>query len=302
MVDGWLKMYKHLLERGNYTSNMIWNADETFLFPGKGRVKLLGCSGGKAPLQARLDKSKHMTLHLCVSAAGKAMKPMIIFPLKRMPVLTEASANYFSGAAQAKGWMVKKLFRKWLKETFVPAINAEREQMNDPTARALLVADGHSTRADPKVLDILVENDIDCIILPAHSSSILQPLDLSVNGEFKRLLSTLYHPLQNATAEERRLYLVEQSRLALNTVLTELHICKGFTATGLWPFDKTKALGSDLVSDTPAVMPAALRSTRRRASDISATILVDGTPYNRHHRHAALRNIVHDAEGLSPGY
>ena len=50
---------------------------------------------------------------------------------------------------------------------------------------AVLVADGHKSRYDVETLEILHNADIDLLIIPAHTSHILQPLDLRLNGLIK---------------------------------------------------------------------------------------------------------------------
>jgi len=51
--------------------------------------------------------------------------------------------------------------------------------------RAVLLADGHKSRYDIEIFDMLRDADIDLLIIPAHTSHILQPLDLRLNGLIK---------------------------------------------------------------------------------------------------------------------
>jgi len=48
-------------------------------------------------------------------------------------------------------------------------------------APAVLVVDGHSSRYNPSTLRYLRRNFIHLLVIPAHSSHILQPLDLTLN-------------------------------------------------------------------------------------------------------------------------
>jgi hypothetical protein len=60
--------------------------------------------------------------------------------------------------------------------------------MNIPTSRSLLLLDGHTSRLQYELWQSLSEQNVDVLILPSHSSQDLQPLDKSVNGEFKLYL------------------------------------------------------------------------------------------------------------------
>lgn len=53
---------------------------------------------------------------------------------------------------------------------------------NEPT---LLIYDGHSTHVQLSVIEVAKEHNITIIKFPAHSSHLLQPLDLSVFKPFK---------------------------------------------------------------------------------------------------------------------
>lgn len=80
-------------------------------------------------------------------------------------------------AASKKGWIKKDIFFNYIKDVFIPNIGEERP--------VLLVYDGHSTHVDIKVLELAVRNQITILKLPAHTSHLLQPLDLAVFKSLK---------------------------------------------------------------------------------------------------------------------
>ena len=69
------------------------------------------------------------------------------------------------------GWMKKLQFVKWLERLFIPAVKAIGGEH-------ILVLDGHSTHVSLKVIEICKENKVLVVCLPAHSSHILQPLNV----------------------------------------------------------------------------------------------------------------------------
>jgi hypothetical protein len=75
--------------------------------------------------------------------------------------------------------------------TFIPDINYKRKKLKNENQRALLILDGHSTRQQVEIWEEMKKQNIDAVIIPSHSSNLTQPLDQTVNGNFKRLLEKI---------------------------------------------------------------------------------------------------------------
>eukprot|EP01105_Mastigella_eilhardi_P000224 TRINITY_DN1026_c0_g2_i26.p3 TRINITY_DN1026_c0_g2~~TRINITY_DN1026_c0_g2_i26.p3 ORF type:complete len:114 (-),score=1.57 TRINITY_DN1026_c0_g2_i26:548-889(-) len=77
-------------------------------------------------------------------------------------------------------------------KTFLPALEQRRSRLPlGASRRALFILDGHNSRAGAKFLEAMVQHEVDVIILPAHSSHLLQPLDRTCHGVFKQKLRQL---------------------------------------------------------------------------------------------------------------
>jgi hypothetical protein len=87
-----------------------------------------------------------------------------------------------------KGWMDKVTFEDIMKLTIIPEARRIRAMNGRSNERMLLLLDGHSSRMNRELWEHFREEKIDVIVIPAHTSHILQPLDLGVNAEFKRAL------------------------------------------------------------------------------------------------------------------
>lgn len=272
-IKEFMEMYKNLLIEEGYDLELIHNADETFLFPGEERVKVFCRATDGTPTNGTGKADEHITLLLCTSAAGKAMRPLVIFPLKTLPPLTQATREYFAVAGSESGWINDDTFCRWARDEYIPEINNIRARIGKPNARALFILDGHGSRADAEFRRLMSENNVDILIIPAHSSTILQPLDLCVNGMLKRLLSMYYSPPAGADLPTRRSYLMERTRLVLGTVMTELYITSGFEQAGFWPLDVERPLKSPLLLTIPRPTPEVTTGKRKRGPDISAQIL-----------------------------
>jgi len=62
-------------------------------------------------------------------------------------------------------------------------------QPADPTQQPLLIMDGHRRHITANVIEYCVQHMIELIILPPHTSHVLQPLDVSVFLPLKRALA-----------------------------------------------------------------------------------------------------------------
>ena len=74
------------------------------------------------------------------------------------------------------GWITQDIYLEWFK-FFIKSIPPERP--------VLLIEDGHGSHITLDVIEISRRNDIHLLCLPAHTSHILQPLDIGVFKSFK---------------------------------------------------------------------------------------------------------------------
>ena len=117
-------------------------------------------------------------------ASGQMLPPMIMFE-KCWP-----SGPYLKngppGALYAKspnGYMDVELFILWFQKIFIPYTTNFRS--------ALLILDAHGSHITYELTQLAKENDIQILLLPPHTTSILQPLDVSFFRPLKTHLSRI---------------------------------------------------------------------------------------------------------------
>jgi len=71
--------------------------------------------------------------------------------------------------------MNSDLFFKWFRDTFIPHSGSARP--------VLLVLDNHESHISIEVIQLARANRIEILGFPAHTTHILQPLDVSINGQ-----------------------------------------------------------------------------------------------------------------------
>lgn len=271
---------QRILNRDKIKADMIFNADETMIAPGKRRVKVVTRAGDPRPCLPEHAKGEHVTLLLTISAGGFALKPLVIYPLKNLPDVDPELYRQFDFTGTDSGWMTRVLFWRWLKDRFVTQVDEYRAKQgyarDEP---ALLIIDGPEVHKGLDFDSLWDDHKVRVVFLPAHSSAILQPLDLNTNGVLKSLLSELFLPRVHESATDRRNRQLLDVSLALSAACCRLHILTSWRKSGLHPFDPQKPLGSPMLVENSMAKPAPKpEKGKKRVAMHSGTIISDGVP------------------------
>jgi hypothetical protein len=96
--------------------------------------------------------------------------------------------------------------------------------------------DGHGSHITANVIAQCMEHAIDLLILPLHTSHVLQPLDVSMFSLLKRALAAKTD--MASRLDYGRILHTEWTSMyirARQEAFRSLNIINGFKATGLWP-------------------------------------------------------------------
>lgn len=165
----------NLMER----PSAIWNLDETSFSKDPAKTKIVGLKGHAATRVISSTGKENTTVLLGANAQGDKLPPLIIYKGKHMWdtwVSPEAYPNT-TYAATKNGWMESHVFEMYFKKTFLPMIGDDRP--------VLLIYDGHATHVGLNIIEEARKANITILKLPAHTSHVLQPLDLAVIKSFK---------------------------------------------------------------------------------------------------------------------
>ena len=133
-------------------------------------------------------KSSTVTILGCGNALGTQIPPYFVFPGKRMlPELLNGSSVGADGDVSDSGWSNSKIFQQYL-EHFLQYI-----QRRDPSQHILLLYDGHRSHISIPVIEWGKRNNIILFVLPAHTSHLLQPMDVGCFGPLQRIYDTEVH-------------------------------------------------------------------------------------------------------------
>ena len=167
------------------------------------------------------ERGKTHTILACVSASGYALPPLMVYPKKRA-VPEKLKEDVVPGTIFCNienGWINKKIYLYWF-ELFL--------KMIPKTRPVLIIQDGHACA-----------NDIHILCLPAHTTHILQPLDVGVFKSFKANFSKTCHKY---IAEcPGRVITTDVIALLIGTAwphsFRPINTLSGFRKCGIFPFN-----------------------------------------------------------------
>ncbi|KAI0991865.1 hypothetical protein K3495_g16322 [Podosphaera aphanis] len=179
-------------------------------------------------------------------------KPLVIFKGKN-PQLSwfEESTPDSTYTTTENGWPSNMTALAWLKEVFLPQTTPEGNRSR------MLLLDGHSSHATVDFMWECKTNNVHLVVLPPHSSHVLQPLDLGVfsplKHHYRSIISDLAY-LDDATPIKKRRFLAAYNQ-ARTEALTSRVLRSSCKATGLVPWNPENGLKSSqalqLVETTP---------------------------------------------------
>ena len=252
-----------------FLPDLMYNCDETMIHAKSKRTKVFTVKNGRRPIRIKVEKAfEHITIFICVSATGESLSPVAIFPRKTLPELDPEVESYFTIALQQNGWIDGAIFRNIIYTQFIPMVDRKRAELKKPNAPALLITDGHASRSAIDADMLVSKHNIYVLVIPSHSSTVFQPLDLSVNSEFKTELNRAPRLPTDSSADMKRRETMKVARKSLRKVLNPTTIENGWARSGLWPLNPDKPLQSHFVNDALAAQLAPKAPKRKRRSHL----------------------------------
>lgn len=196
--------------------------------------------------------------------------PMFVFPrVNYRDYFIRGGPPGSVGAATKSGWMQAEEFLSFLKHFS----NYVRPSIDK---KVLVLLDNHESHLYLPGIDFCRENGIVLLSFPPHCSHKLQPLDRGVYGPFKKQINTAIDCwMKNNPGKRLSIYDVpEITTITLPLSATPKNIMSGFSATGVWPFNRTVFDDSEF---SPALVTGSGTTPGNPASDSLPEANVDKT-------------------------
>jgi hypothetical protein len=252
LISLWFKLVGDTIAKYGIIEEDIFNFDETGFQMGViSTSKVITSSDRKGrPRTKQPGNRKWVTAIEAVNARGWAIPPFIIFDGK-----LHQSTWYYTGipktwriAVSDNGWTNDKLGLEWIQHFHENTKHCKGKWR-------LLIFDGHGSHSTSEFRDFCLQNCILTLCMPAHTSHILQPLDISCFGPLKKAYDSQIENkmrlgINHITKEE----FLPAFFAAHQQTTTTGNITSGFRATGLAPFDPERVLGNlgPIIEATPS--------------------------------------------------
>lgn len=159
----------------------IWNVDECGVAEGLGHNSFV-VPDALRDFTLKKDGARRtwITIIEAISASGAFIPPLVIFKGQSVqqqwfPDVNLTKWQKWHFETSPNGWTSNDIALKWLKELFIP-----HTKPADPEEWRCLILDGHKSHSTVEFMSECFTNKIWLLFLPAHTSHVLQPLDVGV--------------------------------------------------------------------------------------------------------------------------
>jgi hypothetical protein len=184
--------------------------------------------------EAQPGRQEWLTVIECISAVGEKIPPLVIFKGENLSTtwLPQPLPAGWMWSCSKRGWTSNYHGIKWIKH-----FEAQTQgKLRSPDEYRLLICDGHDSHISADFVNFCIQKHIDLILLPPHSSHLMQPLDVAVFGPLKQALSNqISRLLRSGIVRIQKAEWVERYIEAWDKAITEQNILSGWRGAGLFP-------------------------------------------------------------------
>jgi hypothetical protein len=252
IIRGWFELVRNTIAKYGINDADIYNFDETGFMMGVISTAMVVTSSDGRTNAKRIQPGNRewVTVIQGVNSQGWTVPPFVVVAGKNHLASWYQNSGFppdWVIAVTDNGWTTNEKGMDWIrhfeKHTKARTIGGYR----------LLVLDGHESHHSDAFEEYCKEHNIVTLCMPAHSSHILQPLDVGCFGPLKKAYGRQIEDMMRA-------YIIHITkddffpafRKAHFAAMTESNIQGGFRGAGLLPFDSEKVISTlDLKLKTP---------------------------------------------------
>ena len=148
--------------------------------------------------------------------------------------LLEGKSRGADGTVSDSGWSNSEVFRGYVENHLLKYL-PERSVTNP----VLLLYDGHRSHINVGIIDLAKQQNIILFVLPAHTSHVLQPLDVGCFGPFERIFNNMSHTFMrdNCGMSITRYNICSVACPAYCKALSQENLQSSFKRSGIYPFN-----------------------------------------------------------------
>ena len=255
IIMEWFNCVQHAIFQYGINPDDIYNFDETGFAMGlTATAKVITRAeyyGWRSLLQP--GNREWVTAIECTNASGWALPPCVIFKGKSfIEAWFDNLPSDWRFEVSPNGWTSDEIGICWLEKLFIPLTTSCTKGRYQ-----LLILDGHGSHLTPKFDEICERNNIIPICMPAHSSHLLQPLDIGCFAVLKRAYGQMVEmKMRLGINHIDKLDFLEAYPHARIEAYKSNTIKNSFAAAGLVPYDPDRVISKldiRLCTPTPPV-------------------------------------------------
>ena len=188
----------------------------------------------KQTYMAQPGRQEWVTVIECISASGNAIPPYVIFKGEHLVStwLPRPLPSGWTFTTNTSGWTNNFHGNQYIchfdKHT--------KARLDSPEEYRLLLCDGHDSHISAELCAYCLQNRIVLILLPPHSSHLLQPLDVGIFSPLKMALSRRQARLfRSGVRRIEKAEWTEHYYEARAIAMTERNILSAWRGAGLFP-------------------------------------------------------------------
>ena len=195
----------------------------------------------------RYEEKKHITqpgnrewvsIIECISTDGRKLEPWVIFKAKQLQKAWYECEYNGHIATSENGWTDNWIGLQWLEHCF------EKETSNQKGEYRMLILDGHASHVTTAAIQFCVDHKILLLCLPAHTTHILQPLDVGIFAPLSIIYSNHIQRKSRlgATYSIDKVDFLETYQRSREEAITSANIISAWAKVGLNPYDPMRIL------------------------------------------------------------
>jgi hypothetical protein len=216
-------------------------------------ARVLASSKKKKAYIKSLENREWVSIIESVSATGRKLRCVVIFKGQSLQTTwfrSESVPDWLYTTSE-NGWTSKAIGAEWLQRIYIPESAPQLDRYR------LLLLDAHSSHVDIEFLWLCKQNKIELLFLPAHSTHLLQPLDLSVFSVTKTKYRNQIRDLASLddAAPIKKERFITYYYKAREESFSQKVIRAGWRAAGLVPYDPSKVIESSQILNRISTPP-----------------------------------------------
>jgi hypothetical protein len=260
IISGWFSRVQEYVSRYGIVDADIYNFDETGFMMGVISTAMVVTSSDKAGrAKAKQPGNREwVTVIQGVNALGWSLPPFVV--VKGTYILLSWYDDFnlpksWRLSVSDNGWTTNELGLEWIKHFEL------HTQPRKVGAYRLLILDGHESHVSTEFDLYCQDHGIITLCMPAHSSHILQPLDVGCFSPLKKAYGKQIEGLMRGG----QTHIMKEDffpafQVAFQESFTAQNVQGGFRGAGIMPFDPQRVL------DTLSLCPTTLTPQNSRPS------------------------------------